>query len=97
MFPELSPSYKFQYFFSSRNPSINSLLVCLDYNPNFLPLFSCLDPTHVASSSSYIDLVHVASFSCVNRAHLALSNYIDPSVVVFSTIVPNPKGKKNNC
>jgi len=95
MFLELMSSYKFQYFFYSKNPYINNLIVCFDYNPNFSPPFSCINPTHVASSSSYIDLVHVASSSCVGPVHLTLSNYVDLSNVASSTIVPNPKGKIN--
>jgi hypothetical protein len=68
--------------------------VCFDYNPKFSPPSSCVNPTHVASFFSYIDLVHVASSSCVSPIHLALSNYVDPSDVASSTIVLNPKGKK---
>ncbi len=68
--------------------------MCFDYNPIFLPPYSCVNPTHVVSFSSYIDLVHVASSSCVGPIHLALSNYVDPIDVSSSTIVLNPKGEK---
>jgi hypothetical protein len=67
--------------------------MCLN-NPKFSPPFGCFDPIHVASSSSYIDLAHVASSSCVGLAHLVLSSYVDPSVVLSSTIIHDPKGKK---
>jgi hypothetical protein len=71
--------------------------MCLDYNPKFSPPSSCVDPTHVTSSSSHVDLVHVASSSCVVLAHLALSNYVNPSVVMSSIIVPDPKREKTSC
>jgi len=66
--------------------------VCFDYNPNFSPPSSCVNPT--TSFSNYIDFVHFASSSYVNPIHLALSNYVDPSNVASSIIVPNPKGEK---
>jgi hypothetical protein len=79
--PELLPSYKFQYFFSNRNPSIDSRLMCLDYNPNFSKPSSCINPTHVASSS------------CINLAHVPSFNYVDPNVVASFTIVLIQRGK----
>ncbi len=91
---ELPPSYKFQYFFSSRNPSVDNPLVCPNHNPIFSPPSSYINPTHVASSSSCLDLAHVAFFNCINSFHVASSSYINPSVVAFSTIVFNPKERK---
>jgi hypothetical protein len=94
MLPELPPSYKFQYFFSSKNPSVDNPLVCLNHNPIFSPPSSYVNPTHVASSSSCVYLAPVASSSCIGSSHVALFGYVNPSVVASSTIVPNPKRKK---
>jgi len=91
---ELPPSYKFQYFFSSKNPSVDNPLVCPNHNPIFSPPYSYINPTHVASSSSCVDLAHVAFFNCIGSSHVASSSYINPNVVVLSTIVLNPKGRK---
>ncbi len=90
---ELPPSYKFQYFFSSKNPSVDTSLVCPNHNPIFSPRSSYINPTHVASSSSCVNLAHVAFFSCIGSFHVASFGYINPSTVMSSTIVPDPKGK----
>jgi len=68
--------------------------VCPNHNPNFSPASSYVNPTHVASSSSCVDLTHVAFFNCIGSFHVASFNYVNPSVVALSTIVLDPKGKK---
>jgi hypothetical protein len=65
--------------------------MCPNHNLNFSPPSSYINPTHVASSSSCVDL---AFSSCIGSFHVALSSYINPSIVASSTIVPNPKWKK---
>jgi hypothetical protein len=67
--------------------------VCPNRNPKILPPSSCVNPTHVASSSNFVNIAHVASSSCVNLTHVESSSYVDLNNVAFSTIVPNPKGK----
>jgi len=91
---ELPPSYKFQYFFFSRNPSVDNPLVCPNHNPIFSPPSSYINPTHVTSSSICVDLAHVASSNCISSSHVASFGYVNPNVVASSTIVPNPKGRK---
>ncbi len=68
--------------------------MCLDHDPKFLPPCGYINPIHVASSSSFVNIAHVASCSWVNLTHVESSNYVDPNIVASSTIVPNPKGKK---
>jgi hypothetical protein len=81
------------YLFFSKNPNINNILVCPYHNPKFLPPSSCINPTHVAYSSSCVNIAHVASSSCVNLTHVKSSSYVDPKIVASSTIILNPKGK----
>jgi len=68
--------------------------VCPNHNPIFSPPSSHINPTHVASSSSCVDLAHVAFFNCISSFHVTSSSYINPSVVALSMIVFNPKGRK---
>ncbi len=67
--------------------------MCPNCNPKILPPSSCVNPTHVASSSNCVNIAHVASSSCVNFTHVESSSYVDLNSVAFPTIVPNPKGK----
>ncbi len=68
--------------------------MCPNHNPIFSPPSSYVNPTHVASFSSCVDLAHVAFSNYIGSSHVASFGYVNPNVVVSSTIIPNPKGKK---